>query len=89
MTTKFRSPNDRSSERLGIAGSRSAQTHIRQKGVVRYMGWAVPEAVYIDYDVLRSAPPHFNWSGIGDILCNHTGVLDWRYATERGFCEAK
>ena len=70
---------------LSMNASWGQRAGIRQKGVVRYIGWAVPEAVYIDYDILKSAPPHFNWSGIGDILCNHTGVLDWRYATERGF----
>jgi glycerol dehydrogenase-like iron-containing ADH family enzyme len=58
-------------------------------GVVRYIDWAVPEAVYIDYDVIRAAPPQLNYSGIGDILCFHTGVLDWRYAATVGKCEAK
>ncbi|MBM3534151.1 MAG: iron-containing alcohol dehydrogenase family protein [Alphaproteobacteria bacterium] len=62
---------------------------IRIDGVVHYIGWAMPEAVYIDYDVIKAAPPHLNYSGIGDILCNHTGVLDWRYATRIGKCEAK
>ncbi|MCP4380268.1 MAG: iron-containing alcohol dehydrogenase family protein, partial [Hyphomicrobiales bacterium] len=54
-----------------------------------YRGWAIPQAVYVDYDVLRSAPRHLNWSGIGDILCFHTGVLDWRYAEDRGQVEEK
>src|SRR3546814_8289088 len=62
---------------------------VRSKGAVRYVGWAVPEAVYIDYDVIRAAPPRLNHSGICDILCNHTGVLDWRYAAERGKVESK
>jgi glycerol-1-phosphate dehydrogenase [NAD(P)+] len=30
---------------------------LRDHGRVRYMGWAVPEAVYIDFDVIASAPP--------------------------------
>jgi hypothetical protein len=30
---------------------------IRDKGKVRYMGWAVPEAVYVDFEVIQSAPP--------------------------------
>ena len=62
---------------------------VRVDGVVQYVGWAVPEAVYIDYDVIRAAPRQLNYSGIGDILCNHTGVLDWRYAAAAGRCEAK
>ncbi len=74
---------------LSMNASWGQRAGIRIGGAVRYMGWAVPEAVYIDYDVLRAAPRHLNYSGIGDILCNHTGILDWRYATARGFCEAK
>src|SRR5579862_4341749 len=62
---------------------------IRFDSDVRYIGWAVPEAVYIDYDVIKAAPRQLNYSGIGDILCCHTGVLDWRYASARGRCEAK
>ena len=60
---------------------------VRVDGVVQYVGWAVPEAVYIDLDIIRSAPRQLNYSGIGDILCNHTGVLDWQYAARIGRCE--
>lgn len=69
-----------------VYGQRSG---VRVGGHVRYMGWAVPESVFIDYDIIRSAPPALNYSGIGDILCFHTGVLDWKYASDRGRCEAK
>ncbi len=62
---------------------------VRSSGNVIYRGWAVPETVYIDYDVLRNAPRHLNWSGIGDVLCFHTGVLDWRYAEDCGKIEEK
>lgn len=74
---------------LSMNASWGQRAGIRINGAVRYIGWAVPEAVYIDYDVLRGAPPRFNYSGIGDILCNHTGILDWKYATAKGFSEAK
>ncbi len=69
-----------------VYGQRSG---VRVDGQVRYRGWAVPQAVYIDYDVLASCPAALNWSGIGDILCFHTGVLDWRYAEQQGKIEAK
>lgn len=62
---------------------------VRENGIVRYRGWAVPQAVYLDFDVLSAAPKQMNYSGIGDILCFHTGVLDWRYAQARGKCERK
>jgi glycerol-1-phosphate dehydrogenase [NAD(P)+] len=74
---------------LSMNASWGQRCGVRIDGVVRYIGWAVPEAVYIDYDVIRAAPPAFNYSGIGDILCNFTGVLDWKYATNIGKCEAK
>ena len=41
---------------------------IRDRGVVRYMGWTVPEAVYVDFDVIQSAPSLLNRSGICEIL---------------------
>ena len=62
---------------------------LRFGGNVRYIGWAVPEAVYVDYDVIQNAPPVVNRSGICEILCYHTAHADWRYAHERGKCEAK
>ena len=36
---------------------------LRDEGRVRYLGWTVPEAVYIDFDVIGSAPPNLNRSG--------------------------
>jgi len=69
-----------------VYGQRSG---VRIDGKVQYRGWAVPEAIYIDYDVLAACPPALNWSGIGDILCFHTGVLDWRYAEREGRIEDK
>ena len=57
---------------------------LRSKGSVAAVGWAVPEAVYVDFDVIRSAPPELNRSGVGDILCYWTGRWDWRMASELG-----
>lgn len=67
-------------------GQRAA---VRVDGVVRYVAFAVPEAVYVDYDVIRSAPIDLNRSGVGDILCYHTGHWDWRMAHERGRVEPR
>jgi glycerol-1-phosphate dehydrogenase [NAD(P)+] len=60
---------------------------LRVDGIVRYLGYAVPEAVYVDYDVIRSAPPALNRSGVGDILCYHTAHRDWQIADELGRTE--
>ena len=65
------------------------RTGLRFSGNVRYIGWAVPEAVYVDFDVIQNAPPVVNRSGICEILCYHTAHADWRFAEERGKCEEK
>jgi glycerol-1-phosphate dehydrogenase [NAD(P)+] len=57
---------------------------LRTDGTVRYMGWAVPEAVYVDFDVIQQAPPALNRSGVGDILCYHTAHADWKLADDLG-----
>lgn len=62
---------------------------VRENRRVRYLGWAVPETVYIDYGVLETAPPAINRAGVGDIFCFFTGVMDWRYAERNGRCEAR
>ena len=69
-----------------VFGHRAA---VRRKGIVNYVGWAVPETVYLDRDMIRSAPLALNTGGVGDILCFTTGVLDWRYAYTRGRCEPR
>jgi glycerol dehydrogenase-like iron-containing ADH family enzyme len=74
---------------LSVNAVYSHRSGVRDNGKVIYRGFTVPECVFIDYDVLRNAPRHLNWSGIGDILCFHTGVLDWRYARDIGKLEAK
>ncbi len=62
---------------------------LRFSGNVRYVGWAVPEAVYVDFDVIQDAPPVVNRSGICEILCYHTAHADWQLAHARGKTEAK
>jgi len=74
---------------LSVNAVYSHRSGVRDGGKVIYRGYAVPECVFIDYDVLRAAPRHLNWSGIGDILCFRTGVLDWQYARDNGKVEAK
>jgi len=57
---------------------------LRRDGVVAVLGWAIPEAVYIDLDVIRSAPPLLNRSGAADVLCYHTAHVDWKLAHDSG-----
>ena len=62
-------------------GHRSA---LRQGDGVAVVGWAVPEAVYVDFDVIRGAPALLNRSGVGDVLCYHTAHFDWKLAHDTG-----
>ena len=62
---------------------------LRDRGKVRYLGWAIPEAVYIDFDVIQGAPPLLNRSGVGDVLCYRTAHADWRLADSLGKTERK
>jgi glycerol dehydrogenase-like iron-containing ADH family enzyme len=57
---------------------------LRQGDGVAMVGWAVPEAVYVDFDVVRSAPAALNRSGVGDVLCYHTAHYDWKLAHDSG-----
>jgi glycerol dehydrogenase-like iron-containing ADH family enzyme len=60
---------------------------LRFGGQVKYLGFAVPEAVYIDLDVIQQAPPLLNRSGICEVLCFHTARADWQLAQRRGRTE--
>ncbi len=62
---------------------------VRDNSIVRYVGWAVPQTVYIDLDIIEAAPRALNIGGIGDVLCFITGVMDWRHAEYRGRCEPR
>jgi glycerol-1-phosphate dehydrogenase [NAD(P)+] len=60
---------------------------VRDEGVLKYVGWAVPETVYVDYDVIKSAPLDLNRSSVGDIACYYTARWDWAMAEREGKCE--
>jgi glycerol-1-phosphate dehydrogenase [NAD(P)+] len=72
---------------LSVNAAWSHRAAVRIGGIVRYVAFAVPEAVYVDYDVIRSAPDDLNRSGVGDILCYWTGHWDWKMAAEVGKVE--
>ena len=54
----------------------------RTGGHVTYIGYIVPRDVYIDYPLIKGAPPRLNRSGVGDVLCAHTALWDWKFAHE-------
>jgi glycerol dehydrogenase-like iron-containing ADH family enzyme len=69
-----------------VFGHRSG---VRYDSNVRYMGYAEPVAVYVDYDVIQNGPKDLNRSGVCDVFCYHNSVFDWKYAWEKGKCEEK
>jgi glycerol dehydrogenase-like iron-containing ADH family enzyme len=54
----------------------------RAAGHVTYIGYIVPRDVYVDYYLIQGAPPRLNISGVGDILCAHAALWDWKLAHE-------
>lgn len=72
---------------LSVDAAFGHRAAVRRQRLVRYVGWAVPECVFIDYDIIRAAPPILNHCGIGDVLCFHTAILDWQLAAAQGRCE--
>ena len=74
---------------LSVDAAFGHRAAVRDDGVVKYVGWAVPETVYIDLDIVESAPRALNIAGVGDVFCFITGVMDWRYAEARGRCEPR
>jgi glycerol dehydrogenase-like iron-containing ADH family enzyme len=57
---------------------------IRDHGRVRYVGRIVPDKVVLDLSLIRSAPKRLNRAGVGDILSCHTGLFDWKLASDVG-----
>lgn len=62
---------------------------MRFGSIVRYVGYVEPVAVYVDYDVIQNGPKALNRSGVCDVFCYHNAVFDWKYAWNKGKCEAK
>ena len=60
---------------------------VRENSIVKYVGFAVPQSVYIDLDIVEAAPSVLNIGGVGDVFCFITGVMDWRHAERQGRCE--
>lgn len=57
---------------------------IRDEGKVRYIGHVRTDTIYVDFDILRSAPSILVRYGAADILSSFTGLLDWKLAADRG-----
>jgi glycerol dehydrogenase-like iron-containing ADH family enzyme len=40
--------------------------------------WADCEYVLVDYGLVLEAPAHLNTAGLGDVLCEYSGIAEWR-----------
>lgn len=49
-----------------------------------YVETGPAEKVIIDWDVISAAPKHIRGAGIVELLSITTGILDWKYAAEKG-----
>lgn len=68
---------------MSVNAAFAHRSGIRFGGRVRYIGFKIPEVVYVDYGIIQDAPPHLNRAGVGDIFCIHTAHADWKFATQR------
>jgi len=57
---------------------------VRFDGHVKYIGFATPAAIYIDYDIMQRAPKRLIVSGAMDVLCFATAQVDWKLASIAG-----
>jgi len=55
---------------------------LRKNNVVYYEGEVIAKEIYVDYNIIRSAPKHLNLSGVGDVLSCYTALYDWRMMSE-------
>jgi glycerol dehydrogenase-like iron-containing ADH family enzyme len=74
---------------MSVNAAFGQRSGVRVNSEVRYIGWTTPEAVYIDFDIIQSAPKVVNRSGICEIMCYHTAHLDWKYSSDQNKCETK
>lgn len=69
---------------LSADGFFTALSAVRDNGTVRYITTGPAERIVIDWDIIREAPSNVRGSAIVELLTIVTGLLDWRYAHDRG-----
>lgn len=69
---------------LSVDGFFTPIVSLRADGSGSYIETGPAERVLIDWDVVSAAPAHIRGAGIVELLSIVTGLLDWRYAAEKG-----
>jgi glycerol-1-phosphate dehydrogenase [NAD(P)+] len=68
---------------LSADGPFTALVAVRESGTVHYITTGPAETMYIDWDVIGTAPPNLRGAAIVELLTMVVGLLDWRYAADR------
>jgi len=55
---------------------------IKENGQTKSIAAALAEFVFIDLNLISSAPERLNLSGLGDLISNISAILDWDYAAK-------
>jgi glycerol-1-phosphate dehydrogenase [NAD(P)+] len=69
---------------LSVDGLLTAMVAARMNNTVKYIETGPAGKMIIDWEVIRAAPRHVRGAAITELLTIVTGLLDWRYAAERG-----
>lgn len=67
-----------------VDASVCASIAVRNQHRVKYLGYAIAQAILCDFALLQSAPINLNRAGIGDILSIHSALWDWNLAEKKG-----
>jgi glycerol-1-phosphate dehydrogenase [NAD(P)+] len=55
---------------------------IKESGKTKSIAAALADFVFIDLNLISSAPERLNLSGLGDLISNISAILDWDYAAK-------
>jgi len=69
---------------ISVDAAFTAPYGYRDGSRVRYAGDLRPIEVIADPWLIQKAPPGLNRAGVGDLLSCHTGIFDWKLATDAG-----
>lgn len=56
-------------------------------GNVKSLPCKIPEFIFMDLDIIKSAPSQLVKAGLGDLVSNITALRDWKKASENGKAE--
>jgi glycerol-1-phosphate dehydrogenase [NAD(P)+] len=68
---------------LSCDGILTALVAVRDGGTVNYITTGPADRVLVDWDIIQRAPRNLRGAAIVELLTIVTGLLDWRYASER------